>query len=70
MNIDDLQKHGVTIMVLCRNYDDGASKLKDINSNTPHLWTATCKPWDVVEVSQSLSNRLVSESGFDLSYNG
>ena len=52
MNIDDLQKHGITIMVRCRNYDDGSPKLKDIVPNTPHLWTETCKPWDVVDITQ------------------
>ena len=50
MDISELPNHGVTILVRCRGYDNGSPKLKDIDPNAAHLWTESCKPWDVVSV--------------------
>ena len=53
MDIDNLSNHGVTILVRCRDYKD------DLGSNNPnlaHLWTASCKPWDVVTVDTRIPN--------------
>ena len=44
MDISELPSHGVTILVRCKGYDAG------FNHNDAHLWTSSCKPWDVVSV--------------------
>jgi len=56
MYINELPSHGVTILVRCRDYDDGSPKLKDIDPNAAHLWTESCKPWDVVTVDTRIPN--------------
>lgn len=65
MEIESLSDHGVTILVRCRNYDDGSPKLKDIDVNTPHVWTNTCKPWDVVEITQRTTEGHLFHNGFN-----
>ena len=64
MDIDRLSDHGVTILVRCRDYDDGSPKLKDIDPNAPHLWTDKCKPWDVVSVVSHATDTLVDMDSF------
>ena len=44
MDISELPNHGVTILVRCKGYDTGS------DPNEAHLWTSSCKPWDVVSV--------------------
>ena len=50
MDINELSDHGVTILVRCRDYDGGKDLGWGKDTNEAHLWTASCKPWDVVTV--------------------
>ena len=53
MDINELPNHGVTILVRCKGYDTGKEAS---DPNEAHLWTASCKPWDVVTVDTRIPN--------------
>jgi hypothetical protein len=61
VNIDDLQSHGITIMVLCKEYSGGQQNTWK-NGVQEHIWTSSCQPYDVVEVTQRIT-------GLDLNRN-
>jgi len=62
MDIDNLTNHGITIIVKCKDYTTNSSynlhhaetniHSSDNPNNEPHVWTASCKPWDVVGITQ------------------
>ena len=60
MDIDRLSDHGVTILVKCKDYQDNLGS----NPNLAHLWTASCKPWDVVSVVSQATDTLIDMDSF------
>ena len=65
MDIDRLSDYGVTILVRCKDYkgghDLGWAKVAD----EAHLWTASCKPWDVVTVDTRTPVDTRLDNGFN-----
>jgi hypothetical protein len=50
MDISELSRHGVTIVVRCKGYE-GKNFGASASAQVAHEWTAYCKPWDVVRVT-------------------